>query len=427
MGKIPRILLITFCLSFLGVNIKAVSKNSDIYNENMGYKNFQSKNFKSYSCKTDESIGKQLIMRAIKDGLENKQAIINLDNYIKYFKNKSDYKIPMEYYYDTLDKYPEIFYSEVTVDCDASYDKSTGEIVSYNLLVNYIYDNKTIDTMKTKFNNRVQEIKKNYLSKATTELEKEYIIHDYIIENCTYDKENYYKNTVPSIEHTAYGALVNGISVCDGYAKAAQLLLRDSNIESGVVVSEEMNHAWNYVLIDGYYYFLDLTWDDWQGNEEEAIYKYFNVTSSELKSGTNPHKWNEVEYPICFNDRFNFLKNGYKFKRFEDKMYYSDLKNKKYFIYAIDLQGKNENLVNNNDYTLDIEVDKNNLYCLNFNYDASDKRVYYLYKFNPINKKKERIFVFSGAFDDMYKRGSNLIIKYNENGIKKTKTLGLTN
>lgn len=454
MGKVSKVLFVVFCFNLLGffgvdkvkaasknqiqytqkaknnngqsVDAAQVSKNLDKYNESMGYKNFLSKNLKSYGTKVNESIGKKLIMAEIKKGLENKQAIINLDKYIRYFKNKSDYKIPMDYYYDTLDEYPEIFYSEVTVDCDASYDKSTGQIEAYNLLVTYIYDNKTIDNMKAKFNNKVQEIKKNYLSKATTDLEKEYVIHDYIIQSCTYDKVNYYKNTVPSIEHTAYGALVNGIAVCDGYSRAAQLFLRDSNIKSGVVVSEEMNHAWNYVLIDGYYYFLDLTWDDWQGNEEETLYKYFNVTSDYLKNEITPHKWHEIEYPICINDRFSFLKNGNKFKRFNDKMYYSDLKNKTYSIHSIDLQGKNETLVNSSDRTFNIQADKNILYCLNFNYDKSDNIIYYLYKFNPINKKKELLFTIAGSVEDMYIKGSNLVVNYTEKGVKKTKSLGVS-
>ena len=34
-------------------------------------------------------------------------------------------------------------------------------------------------------------------------------------------------NTVPNISHTAYGALVNKVAVCDGYAKAAMLLLNN--------------------------------------------------------------------------------------------------------------------------------------------------------------------------------------------------------
>ncbi len=66
----------------------------------------------------------------------------------------------------------------------------------------------------------------------------------------------------------AYGALVAGAAVCNGYAQAFQLLAAASGITS-VVVTGEANggvttgdHAWNRVLIDGRWLVVDTTWDD---------------------------------------------------------------------------------------------------------------------------------------------------------------------
>ena len=60
----------------------------------------------------------------------------------------------------------------------------------------------------------------------------------------------------------AVGPLVNGLAVCDGYARAYQLLLGRIGIGCMFVASDEMNHSWNLVSIDGAWYHVDVTWDD---------------------------------------------------------------------------------------------------------------------------------------------------------------------
>ncbi|MCM1308068.1 MAG: hypothetical protein NC223_05660 [Butyrivibrio sp.] len=57
--------------------------------------------------------------------------------------------------------------------------------------------------------------------------------------------------------HSAYGALVSGSAVCEGYAKAYKLLLDKMNIPNYIVINS--THAWNVVLYDGEWYFVDVT------------------------------------------------------------------------------------------------------------------------------------------------------------------------
>ena len=64
------------------------------------------------------------------------------------------------------------------------------------------------------------------------------------------------------VEHTAYGIMVNGTGVCDGYARAYADLLARMGIKSVVVESEPMNHAWNLVSVGGNWYHVDVTYDD---------------------------------------------------------------------------------------------------------------------------------------------------------------------
>ena len=76
-----------------------------------------------------------------------------------------------------------------------------------------------------------------------TEFEKELAIHDYIVNNCRYDIENLKEGTTPPEDYTAYGVLVNGMAVCEGYAKAMKLMLDRVNIPSLVVAGYSRESA----------------------------------------------------------------------------------------------------------------------------------------------------------------------------------------
>ena len=103
---------------------------------------------------------------------------------------------------------------------------------------------------------------------SLTDAEKACLIHDRLIDNCEYAYEYDYK-TEPV--HEAYGALVAGRCVCDGYSHAYMYLCRRAGVEcfyqdafpEGLV---DVGHAWNVVYIteDGERkpYYVDSTWDD---------------------------------------------------------------------------------------------------------------------------------------------------------------------
>lgn len=88
-------------------------------------------------------------------------------------------------------------------------------------------------------------------------------VHDYLIRNC-----EYYTEGAESGEYglwgCAYGCLVDGQAVCQGYAEAFQYIMNRLDIECGICRGDTKRgrHAWNYVNIDGRYYWIDLTWDD---------------------------------------------------------------------------------------------------------------------------------------------------------------------
>ena len=156
------------------------------------------------------------------------------------------------------------------------------------------------------------------LTPGMSEYEMEKTLHDMLAANVDYVSSSKGSNT-----HNAYGALVEGKAVCEGYAESLQYLLQRVGIQAvevfgyGVTDKGGENHAWNIVRIDGQYYLVDLTWND---QKNIISYAYFNQTSAyfdedhvEWKVGyENGDTWEGgIDFPECTATAENYyIKNG---------------------------------------------------------------------------------------------------------------------
>lgn len=125
--------------------------------------------------------------------------------------------------------------------------------------------------------------------------------HDTIINNCMYDLN------APEA-HTAYGALVGGRAVCDGYMKAFQLLCEKANIASVPVYGKPFavdvggeEHIWNKVSCGGEWFNLDTTWDDPVGEQQVLRYDYFLVDDATISRGVNIQNNRFMKVPAATN------------------------------------------------------------------------------------------------------------------------------
>ncbi len=121
-------------------------------------------------------------------------------------------------------------------------------------------------------------------------------VHNWLINNIHYEESyNMYPDSEKWILHSAYGALVNGRAVCDGYAAAFNILMERLGVKcvlvDGVTINNIDNegHQWNIVNIDGKNYHIDVTWDDiniYGGGETESgfvSYQYFMLSDEEIR------------------------------------------------------------------------------------------------------------------------------------------------
>lgn len=95
---------------------------------------------------------------------------------------------------------------------------------------------------------------------SQTEIARVY--YQWLCEHCAYDADGV--NDDYSISHIAYGALLRGSAVCDGYTGAYNLFLKLEGISCRALSNS--SHIWTVAELDGQECHIDVTWGD-QGDE----------------------------------------------------------------------------------------------------------------------------------------------------------------
>ncbi|EJP25693.1 SLH domain protein [Peptostreptococcaceae bacterium AS15] len=119
----------------------------------------------------------------------------------------------------------------------------------------------------------------------SSDADKLMAVHDYLVENIEYSSEH--------IVSYAYGALIEGKAVCQGYSQSFQKIIDKLNIKGYALkgwstAAKPEFHQWNRVKLDDGWYFIDVTWDDLP-EREYISYKHFLINSETL--GKNHKDW----------------------------------------------------------------------------------------------------------------------------------------
>lgn len=191
-----------------------------------------------------------------------------------------DVEKAMQYF---LNDHPEVFY------LNNKYTISTRKSAfGTNIEVGVKYSVENINDLEVQMSKVEDEIDK--LVEKVIGMEKidaEIYLHDELASMTTYYE---YENIedVPLNQHSIYGALIEKSAVCDGFAKAMQLLLQRIGMESILVSGtlEGSSHAWNMVKLNDKWYHLDVTSNKSIHNQESdsrhTIHSYFNITTKQI-------------------------------------------------------------------------------------------------------------------------------------------------
>ena len=112
--------------------------------------------------------------------------------------------------------------------------------------------------------------------------------HEYLTSTVAYAYAAYLQGSLGGAhEYDMYGALVNHSSVCQGYAETMFYLLKKAGLSCAIASSQNINHAWNIVKVNGKWYHVDATWDDpvWD-MPGRSIHDYFLVSFDTMNKNT---------------------------------------------------------------------------------------------------------------------------------------------
>ena len=103
--------------------------------------------------------------------------------------------------------------------------------------------------------------------------EKVRAINDFICGAVTYDYDHLYDDAY-TLKYSAYAALIDGASVCQGYASLFYRMALEAGLDVRVITGTADNgeavgrHAWNAVRVNGSYYYHDVTWNDGTASDD---------------------------------------------------------------------------------------------------------------------------------------------------------------
>lgn len=178
--------------------------------------------------------------------------------------------------------HPELFWLETGYSCKYLRSGQCMEItLQYNETVS------SLGAAKGSFQAKAQEILSGAGSLGS-DAEKEKYVHDMLMQKVEY-------STQAAMNQSAYSALVNGQSVCAGYARAFQYLMQQLGIPCYYCTGYSgEDHAWNIIRLDNIYYNVDVTWDD----TDPSTYDYFNKTDEEF-ADTHMRRGLSIYLPAC--------------------------------------------------------------------------------------------------------------------------------
>lgn len=156
---------------------------------------------------------------------------------------------------------------------------------------------------------KASEVAAKLITPQMDDYAKAIVLHDYLIENVSYDEFAYRFDLEDDRVHDFTGALFDKTAVCSGYASAYRMLLDAAGIENYYVSGSgqayatiKKDHAWNIAKLGTQYYHVDSTWDD----QDKDILKHRYFALSDLQLALD-HTWNRSLYPACNDGSLEFF------------------------------------------------------------------------------------------------------------------------
>ncbi len=247
----------------------------------------------------------KVMYSAIANAVKDLKTLVSIDNYTDGDSDRisEDAKnVMVAFYFD----HPEVFYLKlkykIYVSKSLIYNRIKIEL-SYS-----VQDKNELELELQKIEKVIESYTSNLENKSI--FEKELHIHDNLARDVKYYDDTETLEDVPEEYHSIYGTFIKKQAVCDGFAKAMQMLLDKVDIENIFITGmiDETPHAWNMVKFEDKWYHLDLTANKYvkelNGTTKIVAHTYFNVSDEYILKS---HKIDNKELnPIANSNEYSF-------------------------------------------------------------------------------------------------------------------------
>lgn len=202
--------------------------------------------------------------------------------------------------------------STVIYSFDYNPNYKIGRAVEKNLLFNRLdlEEKSTFDIL--------YETTKKLTENLSTDYEKEVAIHNFITDSFKYGPLD--TNSVPQRAHSVTGFVADGQGICEAYANTFYIMGKMAGLDVSIITgtTNNVNHMWNQIKLDGEYYHIDVTSDDPAPDvPNRERYTYFNVSDSIL---SRTHAWERKDFPACTSDKYNYYTMNNYIVRSEEEL-----------------------------------------------------------------------------------------------------------
>lgn len=148
---------------------------------------------------------------------------------------------------------PELFYMKQSFS-------PTFSDGNFNLIMESIYDVSTLDEKYKALMDEVDRISE-IIARILDKKDQLYRLNEYLSIRVRTIQENDFRYGSP------YGALISCVARCEGFAKAAKLILNKLGFDNEIIIGkatyngQTVDHAWNSVNYEGKNYYFDFTWN----------------------------------------------------------------------------------------------------------------------------------------------------------------------
>lgn len=200
-------------------------------------------------------------------------------------------------------EHPEFFYLNGSINVSYSKEGQQGYLVS--MTVKPVYWEKFADLDDSKLAKMINDVEA-VVSQVSADIRSQtgvpwqqlLLLHDWLVSHIVYD------STLNQQTNNMYSALIEGSTLCQGYAQSFQLIAQRMGFTVVMVMGDAdgIGHAWNVVKLDGKYYHVDVTFDDPLpdgGSAGPVEHVYFLRSDSQLAEN---HVWDKNSAPACPDD-----------------------------------------------------------------------------------------------------------------------------